>query len=446
MTTGAAGVGAGAVGSAEVGAVGEPVPRLVNHLAVASVFTESVSLGYTPMGDLRLYYFFVFPLLAGLLVSLRGVYVGKGFLLGFSLLAAIGAAKIGTGDNQLLLLAKQAIGISLSATVFYMVLKANDGRVLPLFRLFLKYCVWVAAIGLGQEAAWLLRIKPLYDLNWLIGSAMSYEVAMSAGGFLLRIRSILPEPTFLACVLLPGVFASVAAWLNPGKSLLAPWERLVILAAFLLTFSSVGYLCAALSLVLFLINYRKLRYLAAAAVLAPAALLAAYHASPDVKLRVNGSLGYLDGTMEIEEMDLSNFALYSNLHVATQSFVSDPLFGSGLGSHYLSYEKHIGGFVDLLTTRKLFLNREDASSLGLRLLSETGLAGIALVLWFLLGNRLPMRQDPGGRLWVVNHGILLLFIARIIRFGNYFDLGCFLFFWMYRMSGPSALSGRPAGA
>ena len=82
----------------------------------------------------------------------------------------------------------------------------------------------------------------------------------------------------------------------------------------------------------------------------------------------------------------------------------------------------------------MFLNVDDANSLFLRLLSETGLFGIIVFFYFLFKSHLLKKRDKSKYLWIISNAILALFLIKLIRSGHYFVNGFFFFFWLYYFS------------
>ena len=149
-----------------------------------------------------------------------------------------------------------------------------------------------------------------------------------------------------------------------------------------------------------------------------------------------------DGRIPAEKINLSTFAIFSNFLVTKESLSNNPLIGSGIGTHALNYDKYIGiYFSEDNIWREMELNREDANSLMLRLLSETGIIGAALFLLFILHYSIPYKEHALANgnnyyLWMINNGILASIILRLVRFGNYTVLGfpffLLLFIFSYR--------------
>ena len=141
---------------------------------------------------------------------------------------------------------------------------------------------------------------------------------------------------------------------------------------------------------------------------------------------------------DIELLNTSSFALYSNFIIAKASFLDYPLTGTGLGTHENNYRKHFKRyFDDDFVVRYGVFNTADANSLFVRLMSETGLLGLSLFFGFMFRNLLYLKgyDDPNLRDYtLINQGIFILFVIRLIRTGNYFGNGFFLFFFMYYVS------------
>jgi voltage-gated potassium channel Kch len=121
------------------------------------------------------------------------------------------------------------------------------------------------------------------------------------------------------------------------------------------------------------------------------------------------------------------------MYVALRSFMSNPLFGLGLGSHPVSYDRFFeagvsSGFIVDVNEYNV-LCKGDSGSLLLRLFSETGLFGVVTVLYFVFGLRI--RFNVKSALAVMSNAIFILFVLRLFRLGHYFYNGLFYFVWIY---------------
>jgi hypothetical protein len=152
-------------------------------------------------------------------------------------------------------------------------------------------------------------------------------------------------------------------------------------------------------------------------------------------MRVDQTIGVINGNIPLEAANSSTFSLCSNGLIALKSFMNNPFFGGGLGSHSLSFDKYFPVIVkDLGISPRL--NRDDANSLFFRLISETGLLGIFLFFYFLFRFYISKRRDENY--WVISNAIVCLFILNILRQGNYFYNGFMFFVWTYYFTSKNA--------
>lgn len=117
------------------------------------------------------------------------------------------------------------------------------------------------------------------------------------------------------------------------------------------------------------------------------------------------------------------------------SYQRNKLLGSGLGSHAKNYDLMFTKQFDAKYLERFGeLNKYDANSLFIRLLSETGLLGLGMFFFFVLKFRLGRKHltvPEIANFAIINHGILILFIVRLVRTGNYIGNGFFFFFFLY---------------
>jgi O-antigen ligase len=116
--------------------------------------------------------------------------------------------------------------------------------------------------------------------------------------------------------------------------------------------------------------------------------------------------------------------------IATENFLENPLWGTGLGSHQIAYDrysvvKEFGGIYEF--------NRSDANSMGLRIMSETGLIGIIFMLFVIFKFYIFKwrSRDERGELWVLSNAALVVILLQLLRQGNYTYNGFFFYMWLY---------------
>ena len=235
------------------------------------------------------------------------------------------------------------------------------------------------------------------------------------------------EPTHFAISMTPALFVSLTAIFNKNYFCLSKLSGILIITSVLLTFSTVAYIAILISLVFIFSKIWKLKYL----LIIPVFIFCAYTYIPEIRLRVTDTLNLINGSKKAVELNLSTYALASNAFVAGKSFFDNPLFGHGLGSHPVSYNDLLrsgasGGF---WRNNSVILNREDAGSLFLRLLSETGLFGILLVIYFIFKYRI--KNTNNKTLQIISNAIFIMFTMQLLRQGHYFYNGLFFFVWLY---------------
>ena len=230
--------------------------------------------------------------------------------------------------------------------------------------------------------------------------------------------------------MMPAFFTSIVAFFQKKYVLIKKWKSFIIISAFILTFSTIGYIGIFLALILLIYNYGKIRYLFLIGLISFLLIIFFWNYIGDFKMRIGDSIEVISGKKSLETSNLSTFALFSNALVTYKVFLNNPLFGEGIGSRPMSYDKYINNVVDVENI-PIFKNREGGNSLFLRILSEMGIFGLILFLSFLFKFSLFKRKDRVGYLWIISNAVLLMFLIRLIRAEHYFDDGLFFFFWLY---------------
>ena len=407
--------------------------NLINYIAIFVVFSGGlVFRDILPFADLRISYLIIAFVLLLCMPFLKGVYFNKTFLFLFGTIIVFSLYNVYIGKDTSVLLTKQIIGIFSTSLIFYLLIKINKYNINKLFRIYLNLAVLVGLIGLFQELSYLIGFEKGYDFGYIFPAWTLY---LSKTG-LLKINSIMPEPSVFCYVMMPAFFVSVSSFSKKNFKFLEKWKSLVIISSVFLSFSLVGYIGIVFSLTLLICNYGKIRHLVIGTAFILILIFFAYNKISDLKMRVDDSINVITKKTSLEATNLSTFALFSNGLVAYKSFKDNPVFGSGLGSHEISYHKYIGKIVDVDKVI-MFLNVQDANSLFLRLLSETGLFGILCFFWFIFKFHVLKKNDRSGYLWLISNAILAMFVIRLLRSGHYFNGGFFFFFWLYYFAGRS---------
>src|SRR5690606_15897113 len=124
----------------------------------------------------------------------------------------------------------------------------------------------------------------------------------------------------------------------------------------------------------------------------------------------------------------SSVILYNNFHIAVENFKRNPIFGTGLGSHPTAFDKY--SLTKNVSTAGFDLNKQDANAMFNRLLSETGLFGLGLFIFFIL-FRFVRKDRSENKLWIISSACLVVILINMGRQGHYFLAGFPFYFWMF---------------
>ena len=399
--------------------------------------------GFTYTGllpfDLRISYFiYLFYLFyyipisyANIKFKIKNVF---NLLILFMFLFFSSAFNITYHNDTISLLFGQLIGISITSISMIVFLKINENKLEEIFILYLKWAVFFAWIGIFQELSYLLHFKLGYDFTRFIPQS----TVAPMGSVLLRVNSLLREPAHFGAVLIPAFFVSVLSLYKRKYGFINKKQCVLIILSTILTFSGTTYIGILVSLVLIFVKKINSKITLRGLAIAMALCFLAYAYLPGIKLRVDDSVRVF-GSFQKEEIlhsNLSTFALASNAFITIQSLKNNFLIGSGLGSHELSYNKYFPNIttVDVRSIGLLQINAKDASSLFLRVLSETGIVGLIIIIIFLYKSYINRRKYDFNSMVIINHSILILFILRLLRNGHYFSDGLFFFVCLYYFS------------
>ncbi|MCB0410712.1 MAG: hypothetical protein KDD29_10870, partial [Flavobacteriales bacterium] len=123
------------------------------------------------------------------------------------------------------------------------------------------------------------------------------------------------------------------------------------------------------------------------------------------------------------------FILYNNYIIATKNFKENPLFGTGLGSHPIAFEKY--SIAKHIKVHGFNLNSADANSMLLRLISETGLFGVIIMFYIIIKFYIKRDEEYETNHWLISNGILIMILLNLFRQGHYFLNGFPFFVLLY---------------
>ncbi len=348
-----------------------------------------------------------------------------------------------TYNNLFKIFANVAINI-----IFYRyVIEYYDYDINKIIKIYLKWAYIVSILGLVQLISYRLGIKFLYDWRSILPLN---KWGVVEGGLGLRINSTFTEPSYYGSSMAPAFFIAFYDFVFKRDLFLSRNKALVILIAYVLTFSSLAFVGVFITIVLIALNFGVIRYFIIAIPLAVLLYFGAYNYAKEFRVRVDGlSALFIDNILEdelsgtmskgvrmrkvskvLQKIHGSPFVLYNNMHVATENFKQNPFFGSGLGSHELAFEKYnlnfmLGGIYEF--------NAPDANSMFLRTMSELGLMGIIFTFIFIskfyVSKNLGSEEDE--RYWIISNALLVVILTQLLRQGNYTFNGFMIYAWMY---------------
>jgi hypothetical protein len=344
----------------------------------------------------------------------------------FLILFVTGVFNIALGNNTAALFFKVFTGLTLSYFFYYYVILEYDFNLEQLFKWYLKGCYYAAIIGLIQFISFQLGFRPGYDFSWILNKGGF----VAGGNFGIRVNSIFAEPTYLASTLSAAFFIAIYNLFRKENYYLTKFQGAVIILVYLLSFSGVGQLGIFLCFVFLAVNFGLIRYVIIAI---PAGLILfniLYTNVKDFRERYDGLTGLFSGEeFKLGETHGSSFILYNNYQVTMKSFKDNFVFGTGIGSHPVSFDKY-----SLAKGWKVIgfnSNSADANSMLLRLISETGLFGVGLFLFIIFKCYVSRDPNDDRPHWLISNAILVMILLNLFRQGHYFLNGFPFFVILY---------------
>jgi hypothetical protein len=207
---------------------------------------------------------------------------------------------------------------------------------------------------------------------------------------MVRANSILQEPSALGMVL--GTAAGVAllrlglaggSYRETLQQLLPRWAAISVLAGFIVTLSLIDFfLLAVVAGSLWLVSRRitatAIATFSGATFLFVAITYTAIASNlPQLSEKLGATEAITSDNIQVKRAeDLSAIALAVNVAVMRANLLRDPLLGAGLGAHPVTYDRENPGLGRLpAEIVNVGMNKEDAASLLIRLLSESGILG-----------------------------------------------------------------------
>ena len=347
----------------------------------------------------------------------------------FSVLLISGLIDIFLGNNTFPLFLKVFLGLFMSYLFYYYVVVESGYNIEKLFQLYLKGCFILSVIGVIQFISFRLKFKYGYDYHWLL---LNKWGVVSGGNFGIRVNSLFGEPSYFGTCISAGMFVSVYNLFVKRPYYLSKFRSVVILIAYCLTFSSVAYMAIFIALIVILVNFGFVRYILIFIPIIAGSFYFLYNNVHEFKDRYDSTVHiFSEAQYEIGKTNGSSIILYNNYHVAMENFSNNILFGTGLGSHPIAFDKY--SITKNVSVFGFALNSADANSMLLRLISETGLFGTVLMLFILFRCFISRNSYEAvtEHYWIISAAIFVMIAVNLLRQGHYFLNGFPFFVWLY---------------
>ena len=330
-----------------------------NYLIYSTLFAIfSESLMYKSGVDIKFFYLIVLINTILLVVKNCTYYIPKTWGIVLFLFLGLGIISIFKFENNLKNVLLQIVGISVISIYFYNFFSLFKLDIRDIFR---KYCLisyWLSIIGII-----------IFIYNFTVVKNFEY-----------RLHSLLKEPAHFGGIILPAFAFLLFNYKRNIKKIF------VIGVALICTFSSITYV--GMLAILFSLQKRanliRLLFITITGIIFGIVI---YNKIENVKIRVDDTFNVISSSeLNFEGVNLSTYAILSNLYVAGEVFKSSPIIGHGIGSHPISHKKYISNLTGIDTFEIWDLadtNSTDANSFFIRTVSELGLVGIILIFIFI---------------------------------------------------------------
>lgn len=331
---------------------------------------------------------------------------------------------LGTADSISFL--KQILGVSVSILYYYNIV--NHYGIGKVIKLYCNVAFVFACYGVMQELLGLFNVSVLVEFDWLV-SGMKNEKVL---GLFQRCIGFCSEPSFFGMLLLPAFYFAVKRILG-DKEIYSLQKAIVVIVALVCTFSSISYIGAFLAIFL-VFNKKFEKYkqnkLIFAGVISGSILLIgilcflAYTFIPEFNTRINDTFLALSNVKNLNRVNLSSYALISNLHISINMLLKTFGLGVGWGSYGVNYERFSSSLDN--SSWMYGINSEDANSMTFRLIGEIGVFSLIVFLYLLKIRKKTPKQNED-----ISNAMLVVLAIKFIRLGSYVFGGVIFFFCVY---------------
>lgn len=295
----------------------------------------------------------------------------------------------------------------ISLTTIYLYLQMTDIQTVA--NIIYSAAVLLSLYGIAQELAYILNIPEIYDIS-RYGFALNGTYSATSG--LMRAMSLYAEPSHTSSILGLGFLIGLIGK-NGTIENVRLWKSIVILIFAVLTQSTIVYITILMAVICFVFIYQeRLSNKVKGFVLALLVFVVLLITQQELIANVIGRLSQFETLQTDTGNDLSALAIVTNLDIALEKMKDGYLFGTGIDSHRLYYDKYIG---QLYTNLYMYLNSSDCASMYIRIFSEFGIIGIIGFVGALI-NKVAKGVKNANKTVLISAA---MFSVAIMRDGNY---------------------------
>lgn len=396
--------------------------RLVVFFIYLSVFINSYVFSHEPF-EFHFGYLIFLVLLPAFITRHK---LNKQLIYIFALLLLIGLMNIVLGNNTAGQFFKVFTGMVLSYFFYYYVIIEFNSNVEQLFKWYLKGAFIVSVIGVIQFISYQINYVPGYNYKWIFNK---WGVILG-GNFGIRINSIFGEPSHLGGVLSAAFFVALYNLFQKEGFYLSRVQSLTIVIIYLLSFSGLGQLGVFLTIIFIAINFGLVRYILLLVPFTMFLFYLLYNNVKDFRERYDSLIElFTTGKFVLGKTHGSSFILWNNYTVALENFKTNFIFGTGIGSHLIAFDKF--SKAKDFVVRGFNFNSADANSMLLRLISETGLFGVTIFLVIIFKGYVKRVEEETSKHWIISNALLVMILLNLFRQGHYFLNGFPFFVLLY---------------
>ena len=331
---------------------------------------------------------------------------------------------------------KHFIGLVIFSLVCFSFFSKNTFKIYSTVKVYYNFCFFIACLSIFQ-----FFLFAIFKLSFLPQNILSGSLVFQGNdSFKAEILDVFPravglstEPAHYVAILLPAVYISIYTLLDANHlfNRNSKTSARVILFGYIISFSLVGYFGIGVCLFIIFRKKIKISFLKISSLLLVFVLLLYFILQSSIGDKVYSFISVtkdITGS-EYTSSDQSSFALLSNLLVADESLKRSNLMGTGLNSHMITYDTVIS---NIFSESQIVaeLNREDAGSMFIRIISEFGLPGLILFIWFLYLYNVKGKSYISSNS-AANNMCLVFLIMYCTRNGTYLNILFFFFLAMF---------------